>query len=176
MATNFEFEIKEIENNELKIRGRKTTHMGVALWKQIVINKSWIPWMITTLRNTSMKEYDTEHSEKSDFGDCTLCIFFEVRDNDYSYIEIWPYWADKEKRTPGIEIPYLSYVKSKCMSEFIEPFLQALEKYVPEEERNKLPKSWEIEPEKKKNEIKESDEGTISLKFVQEIDPRDYFG
>lgn len=176
METNFEFEIKEIGNNELQIRSRDTTFLGTSLWKQIIIEKSWIPWLVITLRNTSLNEYDTEHSEKKDFDDCKLCIFFNIRETVHSYLEIWPYWFDKERRTPPIEIPYLSYIKSKCMSEFIEPFLHELEKYIPEDERNKLPKPWVIESEEKNDKGNELGEGTISLNFVQEIDPSDYLG
>ena len=59
------------------------------------------------------------------------------------------------------------------MSEFIEPFLEDLSKFLSEEERNKLPKPWN---ENEKGEKKASDEGRISLRFVREINPEDYFG
>ena len=69
------------------------------------------------------------------------------------------------------------------MSEFIEPFLVALSQFLTEEERGKLPPPWseKEEEEKKKGKRKrkkddQSDDGRISVRFVGEIDLRDYFG
>ena len=69
------------------------------------------------------------------------------------------------------------------MSEFIEPFLVALSQFLTEEERGKLPPPWSEreEEEKKKGKRKrkkddQSDDERISVRFVGEIDPRDYFG
>ena len=79
----------------------------------------------------------------------------------------------RKKTTPGIEIPYLSWNKAKLMSEFIEPFLVDLSKFLSEEERKKLPEPW---PVNEKTENNESDNTKISLKFVGEINPKEYFG
>ena len=67
------------------------------------------------------------------------------------------------------------------MSEFIEPFLVALSQFLTEEERNKLPPPWserkeEKQGKKKRKKDDQSDDGRISVRFVGEIDPRDYFG
>ena len=105
-----------------------------------------------------------------------MCGFLHAlypREIDYSYLKIFPFWSEEKKTTPRIEIPYLSWNKTKLMSEFIEPFLEDLSKFLVEEERNKLPKPWN---ENEKDTTPESDSGKISLRFVEEIDPEDYFG
>lgn len=61
------------------------------------------------------------------------------------------------------------------MSEFIEPFLIDLSKFLTEEERNALPEPWK-ENEQAQEDTNDNEEGHISLKFVQEIAPKDYFG
>ena len=68
---------------------------------------------------------------------------------------------------------YLSWNKTKLMSEFIEPFLVDLSKFLSEEERKKLPKPWNQNSIEKKSD---NSEGQISLKFVEEIDPKEYYG
>lgn len=174
MSVSFEYSFEELTNNELKIYGRKTTDMGISLWKQIVINKSWITWIITKLRTATIDDYETWHKEFSEkYQDCELSIMMHPAETQYSYVDIFPIWEDGKKRTPGIEIPYLSWNKTKLMAEFIEPFLVDLSKFLSEEERNSLPQPW---PENGKNELPESDDGKISLKFVGEIDPKEYFG
>lgn len=95
------------------------------------------------------------------------------RETDYSYLKILPFWSEEKKTTPGIEIPYLSWNKTKLMSEFIEPFFEDLSKFLSDEERNKLPNPWSVN---EKIDNKESDNTKISLKFVGEINPKEYFG
>ena len=140
MKVNFEFNFEELDNNELRINGRRTDSYGVALWDSIVIKKEWISWIITTLRNLTYEDYNTwQKSIENDYEDCELLILMYLFEGKYSFIKILPFWKDEERITPPIEIPYLSWNKSLLMSEFIEPFLVALSQFLTEEERGKLP-------------------------------------
>ena len=184
MKVNFEFNFEELDNNELRINGRRTDSYGVAMWDSIIIKKEWISWIITTLRNLTYEDYNTwQKSIENDYEDCELLILMYLFEGKYSFIKILPFWKDEERITPAIEIPYLSWNKRLLMSEFIEPFLVALSQFLTEEERGKLPPPWSEreEEEKKKGKRKrkkddQSDDGRISVRFVGEIDPRDYFG
>ena len=184
MKVNFEFNFEELDNNELRINGRRTDFFSVKQWKSIIIKKEWISWIITTLRNLTYEDYNTwQKSIKNDYGDCKLLILVYLFEGEYSYVKILPYWQDKKRTILAIKIPYLSWNKSLLMSEFIEPFLVALSQFLTEEERGKLPPPWSEreEEEKKKGKRKrkkddQSDDGRISVRFVGEIDPRDYFG
>ena len=152
MKVNFEFNFEELDNNELRINGRRTDSYGVAMWDSIIIKKEWIFWIITTLRNLTYEDYNTwQRRIRNDYEDCRLIIRIFLRENDYSFIKIFPFWKDEERITPAIEIPYLSWNKRLLMSEFIEPFLVALSQFLTEEERGKLPPPWsEREEEEKK--------------------------
>ena len=184
MKVNFEFNFEELDNNELRINGRRTDFFSVKQWKSIIIKKEWIAWIITTLRNLTYEDYNTwQRRIKNDYEDCRLAILIKIRERDYSHIDIFPIWKDKNRIISKIEIPYLSWNKRLLMSEFIEPFLVALSQFLTEEERGKLPPPWSEreEEEKKKGKRKRkkddrSDDGRISVRFVGEIDPRDYFG
>ena len=184
MKVNFEFNFEELDNNELRINGRRTDFFSVKQWKSIIIKKEWISWIITTLRNFTIDDYNTWlKTIGNDYEDCRLAILIKIRERDYSHIDIFPIWKDKNRITSAIEIPYLSWNKRLLMSEFIEPFLVALSQFLTEEERGKLPPPWSEreEEEKKKGKRKrkkddQSDDGRISVRFVGEIDPRDYFG
>ena len=184
MNAYFEYNFEELDNNELRINGRRTDSYGVAMWDSIIIKKEWISWIITTLRNLTYEDYNTwQRRIINDYEDCRLIIRIFLRENDYSFIKINPFWKDKNRITPAIKIPYLSWNKGLLMSEFIEPFLVALSQFLTEEERGKLPPPWsereEEEEEKGKRKRKkddQSDDGRISVRFVGEIDPRDYFG
>ncbi len=184
MKVNFEFNFEELGNNELRINGRRTDFFSVKQWKSIIIKKEWISWIITTLRNLTYEDYNTwQRRIINDYEDCRLIIRIFLRENDYSFIKINPFWKDKNRITPAIEIPYLSWNKRLLMSEFIEPFLVALSQFLTEEKRGKLPPPWSEreEEDKKKGKRKrkkddQSDDGRISVRFVGEIDPRDYFG
>ena len=174
MSVNFEYNFEELENDELKINGKRTDSFGGEVWDSIIINRSWISWIITTLRTATIDDYETwKKIIKNKYDNCELMLIMNPRETDYSYLKILPFWSEEKKTTPGIEIPYLSWNKTKLMSEFIEPFLVDLSKFLSEEERNKLPKPWN---ENEKGEKKASDEGRISLRFVREINPEDYFG
>ena len=39
MKVNFEFNFEELDNNELRINGRRTDSYGVAMWDSIIIKK-----------------------------------------------------------------------------------------------------------------------------------------
>ena len=184
MKVNFEFNFEELDNNELRINGRRTDSFSVKQWRSIIIKKEWISWIITTLRNLTYEDYNTwEKTVGINYEDCRLAILIKIRERDYSHIDILPIWKDKNRIISKIEIPYLSWNKRLLMSEFIEPFLVALSQFLTEEERGKLPPPWSEreEEEKKKGKRKrkkddQSDDGRISVRFVGEIDPRDYFG
>ena len=130
------------------------------------------------MRNLTYEDYNTwQRRIINDYEDCRLIIRIFLRENDYSFIKINPFWKDKNRITPAIEIPYLSWNKRLLMSEFIEPFLVALSQFLTEEERGKLPPPWSEreEEEKKKGKRKrkkddQSDDGRISVRFVGEID------
>ena len=181
MSAYFEFNFEELDNDELRINGKSSYSDQ---WRSIIIKKEWIVWIITTLRNLTYKDYNTwEKTVGINYEDCRLVILISLFEKEYSYIVIFPNWKDKSRRTPSIKIPYLSWNKRLLMSEFIEPFLVALSQFLTEEERGKLPPPWsereEEEEEKGKRKRKkddQSDDGRISVRFVGEIDPRDYFG
>lgn len=176
MSVNFEYSFEELDNNELRINGKRTDSFGGGHWKHIIINKSWISWIITTLRNATMDDYNTyDNTYVNEQKDCSFYLGMTIRERDYSYLEIFPVWKDKNKTSAPIQIPYLSWSKSRLMSEFIEPFLVDLSKFLTEEERNALPEPWK-ENEQAQEDTNDNEEGHISLKFVQEIDPKDYFG
>ncbi len=172
MSVSFEYSFDELENNELEINA-STDIMGL-INHSIIINKNWISWIITTLRTATIDDYETwKKFIKNKYKNCELMLIMNPRETDYSYLKILPFWSEEKKTTPGIEIPYLSWNKAKLMSEFIEPFLVDLSKFLSEEERKKLPEPW---PVSEKTETEESDNGRISLKLVGEIDPKEYFG
>ena len=130
MSAYFEYNFEELDNNELRINGRRADFLSFRQWRSIIIKKEWISWIITTLRNLTYEDYNTWEK--------TVGIKF-------------PIWKDEELKAPPIEIPYLSWNKRLLMSEFIEPFLVALSQFLTEEERGKLPPPWsEREEEKKK--------------------------
>ena len=134
------------------------------------------------MRNLTYEDYNTwQRRIRNDYEDCRLIIRIFLRENDYSFIKINPFWKDKNRITPPIEIPYLSWNKRLLMSEFIEPFLVALSQFLTEEERGKLPPPWSERKEdkqgkKKRKKDDQSDDERISVRFAGEIDPRDYFG
>ncbi len=135
MNAYFEYNFEELDNNELRINGRRTDSYGVAMWDSIIIKKEWISWIITTLRNLTYEDYNTwQRRIINDYEDCRLIIRIFLRENDYSFIKINPFWKDKNRITPAIKIPYLSWNKGLLMSEFIEPFLVALSQFLTEEE------------------------------------------
>ena len=92
------------------------------------------------MRNLTWLDYNSGEKEIiKEYDDCELAIIMFLLEGEYSFIKIFPVWKDKSRRTPPIEIPYLSWNKRLLMSEFIEPFLVALSQFLTEEERGKLP-------------------------------------
>ena len=180
MGVNFEFNFEELDNNELRINGRRADFLSFRQWRSIIIKKEWISWIITTLRNLTYEDYNTwEKTVGINYEDCELAIIMCLFEREHSYIDIFPIWKDEERITPPIEIPYLSWNKRLLMSEFIEPFLVALSQFLTEE--GKLPPPWSERKEDKKGKKKrkkddQSDDERISVRFAGEIDPRDYFG
>lgn len=174
MSVNFEYNFEVLNDTEIRINGKRTDSFGGGVWDSIIINKSWISWIITTLRTATVSDYETWGKNiVNEYIDCDLALMMHPAETRHSYVGIFPIWKDEKKRTPAIEIPYLSWNKTKLMSEFIEPFLVDLSKFLSEEERKKLPEPWSVN---EKIDNKESDNTKISLKFVGEIDPKEYFG
>ena len=42
MKVNFEFNFEELDNNELRINGRRTDFLSFMQWRSIIIKKEWI--------------------------------------------------------------------------------------------------------------------------------------
>ena len=131
---------------ELRINTRTGSRFGAGSWQSwdsVVIKKEWIPWIITTLRNLTYRDYCLGEQDyiECEYEDCELIIFINPREGFQSTVEIWPSWKNEKRRTPAIEIPYYDAAgnKAKLMSEFIEPFLVELSQFLTEEEREKLP-------------------------------------
>ena len=120
------------------------------------------------MRNLTYEDYNTwQRRIRNDYEDCRLIIRIFLRENDYSFIKIFPVWKDEERITPAIEIPYLSWNKRLLMSEFIEPFLVALSQFLTEEERGKLPPPWSERKEEKqgKKKRKKDDQSWTTKEF-----------
>ena len=123
------------------------------------------------MRNLTWLDYNSGGKEiVKEYEDCELAIIMCLLEGEYSFIKIFPFWKDEERIAPSIKIPYLSWNKRLLMSEFIEPFLVALSQFLTEEEREKK------KGKRKRKKDDQSDDGRISVRFVGEIDPRDYFG
>ena len=170
LNADFEYSFEELDNDELRINGKRTGTFGGGQQKSIVIQKNRIPWIISTLRNLSVDNYQTGvESIINKWGTCQLTLSICLIGDGYSYIKIFPMWKDEKKISPALEIPYFpwhtkneqSYTLKgvgtytrfefnfeeldndlKIMSEFIEPFLVALSQFLPEEDRKKLSPPW----------------------------------
>ena len=96
MKVNFEFNFEELDNNELRINGRRTDSYGVAMWDSIIIKKEWISWIITTLRNLTWLDYNSGEKEiVKEYDDCELAIIMFLLEGEYSFIKIFPVWKDE---------------------------------------------------------------------------------
>ena len=96
MGVNFEFNFEELDNNELRINGRRTDSYGVAMWDSIIIKKEWISWIITTLRNLTWLDYNSGEKEiVKEYEDCELAIIMFLLEGEYSFIKIFPVWKDE---------------------------------------------------------------------------------
>ena len=131
---------------ELRINTRTGSRFGAGSWQSwdsVVIKKEWIPWIITTLRNLTYRDYCFGEQDyiECEYEDCTLIISLYIFEKGGSFIKIGRLWKNEKRRTSAIEIPYYDAAgnKAKLMSEFIEPFLVELSQFLTEEEREKLP-------------------------------------
>ena len=180
IIVNFEFDIEECGNDELRINGKRTGTFGGGQQKSIV----------STLRNLSVDNYQTGvESIINKWGTCQLTLSICLIGDGYSYIKIFPMWKDEKKISPALEIPYFpchtkneqshtlkgvgTYTRFefnfeeldndlKIMSEFIEPFLVALSQFLPEEDRKKLSPPWSPKGELRINTRTGSDYGAGS--------------
>ena len=90
IIVNFEFDIEECDNDELRINGKRTGTFGGGQQKSIVIQKNWIPWIISTLRNLSVDNYQTGvESIINKWGTCQLTLSICLIGDGYSYIKIF---------------------------------------------------------------------------------------
>ena len=197
LNADFEYSFEELDNDELRINGKRTGTFGGGQQKSIVIQKNRIPWIISTLRNLSVDNYQTGvESIINKWGTCQLTLSICPIGDGYSYIKIFPMWKDEKKISPALEIPYFpwhakneqSYTLTskwrytrfefnfeesdndlKIMSEFIEPFLVALSQFLPEEERKKLPTPWSPKGELRINTRTGSDYGAGSWKSWRSV-------
>ena len=173
----FEFYFEESDNDEIRIFEKiilLDEADSMPVYHCIVIKKAWIPWIITTLRELPFEDYDINMPENiwdrhivHEYEGCQLSLDFLPSVENYSSLQIMALWKEqKEKTTPFIEIPYLSWDKTMLMSEFIEPVLVELSQFLTEEERKKLPPPWS---ENKKQEGAPSNDGSGSLKFFKAV-------
>ena len=174
----FSFRVDEINKTEIKLSVSKFTG-------SIILRKEMCLWIINTLRNATLEDYYTEGKEweTKEFGEDIYCLSiktdFFVRSTPYSNIEIFPCWNDDEIDSGIVTIPYNKGVPEILMSEFIEPVLAELEKYVPTEDKGKIAKPWNInakmEEYKKHREEENKNPGQLKLKYVGEISPSELF-
>ena len=175
---DFSFEIKELNKTEIKLSVSKFSG-------SIILRKEMCLWIINTLRNATLEDYYTEGKEweTKEFGEDIYCLSiktdFFVRSTPYSNIEIFPCWNDDEIDSGIVTIPYNKGVPEILMSEFIEPVLTDLEKYVPEADKEKIAKSWnvniKIEEYRKRLQEENKNPGQLKLKYVGEISPSELF-
>ena len=112
MGVNFEFNFEELDNNELRINGRRADFLSFRQWRSIIIKKEWISWIITTLRNLTYEDYNTwEKTVGINYEDCELAIIMCLFEREHSYIDIFPIWKDEERITPPMK--YLIYPGTK---------------------------------------------------------------
>ena len=77
MSLKFKFKFEELDNDRLRIDGKKTDSF---FWwdeqrESIIIKKEWISWIITTLRNFTIEDYNTWlKTIGNDYEDCRLAI------------------------------------------------------------------------------------------------------
>ena len=96
MGVNFEFNFEELDNNELRINGRKADSFSTKQRRSIIIKKEWVSWIITTLRNLTYEDYNTwEKTVGINYEDCELAIIMCLFEREHSYIDIFPIWKDE---------------------------------------------------------------------------------
>ena len=93
MSAYFEFNFEELDNNELRINGRRADFLSFRQWRSIIIKKEWIFWIITTLRNLTWLDYNSGGKEIiKEYDDCELAIIMFLLEGEYSFIKIFPVW------------------------------------------------------------------------------------
>lgn len=163
---------EELNDDELEINAKRTDSFGRGQWESIIIKKAWIPLIITTLRNTTIDDYNTPQTLVYEYGYCNLSFIINVVPFDYSYIKIYPVWKNENKSSWNIEIPYVSRKETKLMSEFIEPFLVALSQFLTEEERGKLSPPWSVN---EKKELCQRPWGDLPFWFGVWLEGKDWY-
>ena len=175
----YSHKIEELKNDELKLVSDEAGTID-----SVIITKEMIPWIINTLRGASFEDYNNENFKIQKEFDKTVIMLntdFFVERTPYSYIEIYTYWGkNNPKNSAPIIIPYTRQFKELTMSEFIEPFLCDLEKYLSKEEQGKLLKPWTINQTRtqvveKWQKTHTSDSNEVKIKFVGEITPKKFF-
>ena len=152
MSLKFKFKFEELDNDRLRIDGKKTDSF---FWwdeqrESIIIKKEWIPLIISTLRNTTFDDYNTPQTLVYEYANCNLTFKIPTIEKqwEYSYIQIHPIWKGEERMVSTLSIPYTFWNKTRLMSEFIEPFLVSLSRFLTEEERGRLPPPWPVDEKK----------------------------
>ena len=93
MSAYFEYNFEELDNNELRINGRRADFLSFRQWRSIVIKKEWISWIITTLRNLTWMDYNSGGKEiVKEYDDCELALIMFLLEKEYSFIKIFPVW------------------------------------------------------------------------------------
>ena len=78
LNADFEYSFEELDNDELRINGKRTGTFGGGQQKSIVIQKNRIPWIISTLRNLSVDNYQTGvESIINKWGTCQLIFLYK---------------------------------------------------------------------------------------------------
>ena len=96
MSAYFEYNFEELDNNELRINGRRADFLSFRQWRSIVIKKEWISWIITTLRNLTWMDYNSGGKEiVKEYDDCELALIRFLLEKEYSFIKIFPVWKDE---------------------------------------------------------------------------------
>ena len=171
MRNLFHYKIEELNDEELKIYGDYMVDTA------ITIKKEWIGRLINSIRKLTPDDFNIDYNEHSiKFDDADLLFWNSIEERDLSIFNIRINWKDTTKNAIALMIPYMAPNKYLIM-EFIEPLLCELAKYLPEVEQKKLIKPWkfnmtfeEWQVYEKSNKPEESE-----IRFLGEIDPKDYF-
>ena len=174
LLEQYNYCVKELNEKEVLLCG------GYLNNTKIAIKKEWISWIINSIRSMNPSDFDNPDTFKTfESNDSHISIMNTIEDRDFSIMEIYVRWNDRAKRAPSFSMPYPAGNEKRMMA-YIEPVLFELSKYLPEEEQKKLVKPWECtmsdeEWEKYKGSSRDNNAiGTV--KFVGEIDPKEYFG
>ena len=174
LLEQYTYYVKELNEKEVLLCG------GYLRKTEMFVKKEWIFWLINTIRK--MTPFDFENPRTFfmiNSNDSYLAISLEIKDRNLSNMEIFSHWNDESKNAPLFSMPYPAGNEKRMMA-YIEPVLFELSKYLPEEEQKKLVKPWgctmsDEEWEKYKGFSRDNNAiGTV--KFVGEIDPKEYFG